>query len=51
MTTPEMARCNGCVYVVEGDDSRWLCSDCEYEGDEKDIHEIKDEDCSMNMDW
>ena len=51
MTTREMIRCKHCMYLVEGDNGEWLCSDCEYDGDEKDIHEISDEECSLNQEW
>lgn len=51
MTTREMIRCKHCMYLIEGDNGEWLCSDCEYEGDEKDIHEIPDEECSLEQDW
>ncbi len=51
MTTPEMMRCKDCSYLVEGPNGEWLCSDCEYEGDERDIHTISDEECSAEADW
>ena len=39
--TPEMIRCQDCGYLVEGNNGEWICTNCEYEEDEKDIHEIK----------
>ena len=51
MTTPEMERCKDCGYLIEGNSGKWLCSDCEFDGDEKDIHDIPDDECSMNQDW
>ena len=38
--TKEMIRCADCMYLVEGKNGEWICSNFEYEEDEKDIHEI-----------
>lgn len=46
MTTKEMLRCKDCSYLVEDEEGNWVCSDCK-----KEIHEIKDEDCSAEQDW
>lgn len=46
MTTKEMIRCKDCAYLIETDDGAWICDDCG-----KDIHDIKDEDCSCEQDW
>ena len=51
MTTPNMIRCKDCMYLVEGKNGEWLCGDCEYEGDERNIEDIADEDCSVEQDW
>lgn len=37
--TLEMIRCQDCVYLIEDEDGRWVCDDCD-----KEIHEIPLED-------
>ena len=51
MTTPRQLRCKDCSYLVEGANGEWLCSDCEYEGEEKNIEDIPDEECSAEQEW
>lgn len=48
MTTKEMIRCKDCGYLVEGDNGEWLCENCYYEDDVKDIHDI--ETCPFDED-
>ena len=43
-------RCCGCIYLVEGDNGEWLCSDCNYDCQIKNIYEIPDAECSLMAD-
>lgn len=45
-TTEEMTRCKDCAYLVEDEEGNWICDDCG-----KNIHAIKDEECSAEQDW
>lgn len=40
MTTPEI-RCKDCAYLKEDESGNWICTNCEYEEDEVNIHQIK----------
>ena len=44
-------RCSDCCYLVEGDNGEWLCENCYYGEDVKDIHDIADEDCPVADEW
>lgn len=42
MTDKEMMRCRHCIYLAEGDNGEWICTDWECE-----IHNVEDEDCAV----
>ena len=46
MTTPEMIRCKKCDYLTINEDGKYICTACE-----KDIHEIKNEECEIEQDY
>ena len=33
-------RCSDCPYLVEGDNGEWLCENCEFEEDIKNVFDI-----------
>ena len=40
-TEKGLERCKDCIYLVEGDNGEWICTDWE-----KEVHEVPDEDCA-----
>jgi len=42
----KMNRCKDCFYLIEGENGAWLCANCEYQGDEKEIHTIDECECN-----
>ena len=40
-------RCQDCAYLVAGEHGEWLCANCDYEDDIKDIHDISFDECDI----
>lgn len=40
-------RCQNCAYLIAGEHGEWLCENCDYEDDIKDIHDISFDECSI----
>ena len=40
-------RCESCCYLVEGDNGEWLCENCAYAENIKEIHDVPNDECAL----